>query len=76
MVVINPLLGLDVPIKVQPVSINTKDYGKQTWHWASPCRSFDFLLTRCGFCTLTFALVINVIIKTLTRVLSSVAPKT
>jgi hypothetical protein len=34
-VIIDPLLGLDASIEVQTMSINTKDYGRQTQHWAS-----------------------------------------
>jgi len=75
MVVINPLLGLDVSIEVQPVLINTKDYGKQTWRWAFPRWASNFLLALSGSRILTFALVISVVVETLTRVLSSATLK-
>lgn len=76
MFVINALLGFDVPIEMWIVSVNMKDCGKQTWHWASPHWKSNISLAPCGSYTLTFALVIVAIVETLTRVLSSATLET
>ncbi len=76
MVVIDPLLGLDVSIKVRTVLVNTKNYGRRTWHYASPHLRSNILLTLHGSCIQALALVIGAIVETLTKILSVIAPET